>query len=109
MDERRWKRIESLYHAAREREPEQRDAYLRHACAGDEELRGEVESLLRHDVLGPSRPSRLGGRGRKPVCFSKISAVGRLRTIASWSGWARGAWASSGKAEGHDGFDAMSL
>jgi tRNA A-37 threonylcarbamoyl transferase component Bud32 len=35
-----------LYDQALELEPERRDAFLREACAGDEELRREVESLL---------------------------------------------------------------
>ena len=42
----RWLRIESLYHAARERAVEERTAFLAAACAGDESLRQEVESLL---------------------------------------------------------------
>jgi serine/threonine-protein kinase len=39
-------RIESLYHAARLRPPKERDAFLAEACAGDDALRREVESLL---------------------------------------------------------------
>ena len=46
MTEQRWRQIEKLYHAAREREPEQRAAFLAEACRGDAELRSEVESLL---------------------------------------------------------------
>src|SRR6516225_5387063 len=42
----RWQRIEELYHSAREREGSQRAAFLKEACAGDEALRREVESLL---------------------------------------------------------------
>ena len=42
----RWQRIEELYHAAREREGCQRAAFLKEACAGDDALRREVESLL---------------------------------------------------------------
>ena len=49
MDDNRWKRVEDLYHAALERVPEQRDAFLASACGGDVELRQEVESLLSHD------------------------------------------------------------
>jgi eukaryotic-like serine/threonine-protein kinase len=41
-----WRQIERLYHAAREREPGERDRFLQEACA-DEKVRGEVESLLR--------------------------------------------------------------
>jgi tRNA A-37 threonylcarbamoyl transferase component Bud32 len=45
----RWRKIESLYHAALEREPETRGAFLTEACQGDNELRTEVEILLRQD------------------------------------------------------------
>jgi serine/threonine protein kinase/Flp pilus assembly protein TadD len=45
----RWQQIEELYHAALEREPESRAAFLDEACAGDEELRREVASLLAYD------------------------------------------------------------
>jgi len=42
----RWKRIESLFHAARERAPADREAFLQEACAGDSSLHDEVASLL---------------------------------------------------------------
>jgi hypothetical protein len=42
----RWKRIEQVYHAALLRPPRERNAFLEHACAGDEDLRREVDSLL---------------------------------------------------------------
>ena len=45
----RWHQVEALYHSAREREPEDRSAYLEQACGGDESLRREVESLLAHE------------------------------------------------------------
>jgi serine/threonine protein kinase/Tol biopolymer transport system component len=41
-----WQQVEKLYQAALEREPSQRSAFLREACAGDEQLRREAESLL---------------------------------------------------------------
>ena len=43
----RWRQVEGLYHSALEREERQRPAFLEEACAGDEELRREVGSLLR--------------------------------------------------------------
>lgn len=46
MDPERWQRVEALYHAALEQEPLVRRSYLIQACGGDEDLRGEVESLL---------------------------------------------------------------
>ena len=47
MEPNRWPQIEELYHTALEHEPCARDAFLAQACAGDEELRRKVESLLR--------------------------------------------------------------
>jgi eukaryotic-like serine/threonine-protein kinase len=45
----RWRQIEQLYHEAREREPGERDRFLKEICA-DETVRAEVESLLRCEV-----------------------------------------------------------
>jgi serine/threonine protein kinase/Tol biopolymer transport system component len=45
MTTERWRQIEQLYHAARERQPGERDRFLQEACA-DKEVRAEVESLL---------------------------------------------------------------
>jgi eukaryotic-like serine/threonine-protein kinase len=47
----RWHEIERLYHASRERRPEERHAFLESACGDDEALRREVESLLVNDDL----------------------------------------------------------
>ncbi|MGH9834177.1 MAG: hypothetical protein ACRD9Y_14250 [Blastocatellia bacterium] len=49
MKPERWKQVEQLYHAALEHEPGAREAFLAQACAGDEDLRREVEELLRYD------------------------------------------------------------
>ena len=46
MDSEQWKQIDKLLHAALERPPEERDAFLREACAGDERLEREARSLL---------------------------------------------------------------
>jgi serine/threonine protein kinase len=47
MDSERWKQVDSLLQSALDTDPEQRDAFLRRACAGDEVLEREVRSLLR--------------------------------------------------------------
>ncbi len=49
MKAERWQQVERLYHAALEREPDERAAFLDEACAGDEELRREVSELLAFD------------------------------------------------------------
>src|SRR5216684_782100 len=46
MDSDRWKQVDSLLQSVLERPPEERDAFLRQACAGDEALEREVRSLL---------------------------------------------------------------
>ena len=46
MTPERWSEVERLYHAARGRPAGQREVFLAEACAGDAELRREVESLL---------------------------------------------------------------
>ncbi len=46
MDAERWVKIDHLLDQAMERPPERRADFLAEACAGDDELRREVESLL---------------------------------------------------------------
>jgi serine/threonine protein kinase/tetratricopeptide (TPR) repeat protein len=48
MTSERWRQVEEIYHSALEREEGQRAGFLKEACAGDEALRREVESLLAH-------------------------------------------------------------
>jgi serine/threonine protein kinase len=49
----RWQQIEEIYHATLERAAEERSAFLNQACADDEDLRREVESLAAsHDQAG---------------------------------------------------------
>jgi serine/threonine protein kinase/WD40 repeat protein len=48
----RQRQITELCHAALERKASDRAAFLREACAGDEGLRQEVESLLRYEDIG---------------------------------------------------------
>jgi len=44
-----WERVALLHRAALQHEEDRRAAFLHDACAGDEDLRGEVESLLAHE------------------------------------------------------------
>jgi serine/threonine protein kinase/tetratricopeptide (TPR) repeat protein len=46
MTPERWEQIENLFHAVLDLTQSQRHAFLHQACAGDDELRREVESLL---------------------------------------------------------------
>ena len=46
MDLDHWKQLDSLLQSVLERPPEERDAFLRQACAGDEPLERRVRALL---------------------------------------------------------------
>lgn len=57
MTPERWQEIDRIFAQALELEPSSRAAYLEAACAGDADLRRQVESLLTHDtdesLVGP--------------------------------------------------------
>ena len=46
MNSEQWKQVEALYNAALEIDARERQGFLAAACAGDDELRHEVLSLL---------------------------------------------------------------
>src|SRR5215210_1943489 len=48
----RWRRIEPIFQAALDLVPDERAAFLDRACAGDETLRREVESLIAYQEPG---------------------------------------------------------
>jgi TolB-like protein len=50
MTDDRWERVDLLYHAALEREADDRAAFLDKACGGDEVLLREVQSLLAYEA-----------------------------------------------------------
>ena len=54
MTPERWRRVEELYHAAMTRAEVDRTPFLAVACAGDEALRREVESLLAQPASAPT-------------------------------------------------------
>src|SRR5215510_13404718 len=54
MERERWEQIERLYHAALERGPDAREAFLDDACAGDADLRREGAGLLACDLPSDS-------------------------------------------------------
>ena len=46
VDAERLKQIEEIYHAAQNVSPDERESFFKEYCGADEDLRGEVESLL---------------------------------------------------------------
>jgi len=73
LTEERWRRLESLFHAARDLTPEARRELLTRETAGDPELRRELEEMLAHaggaagrlerTVWEVARRIRAAGRG----------------------------------------------
>jgi serine/threonine protein kinase/Tol biopolymer transport system component len=49
MTPERWRQVTDIFHAARAKEPEDRDEFLRQACSVDPSLRGDVDALLAAD------------------------------------------------------------
>jgi serine/threonine protein kinase/Tfp pilus assembly protein PilF len=87
VDPARWKKIQDLFAAALERPPAGRDAFLRQACAGDEELLREVASLLSadqdaHSILEGSAidaagiPRELSVEGKLVGAYRIVKQVG---------------------------------
>jgi len=66
--------IQELYHAALDRAPGERAAFLSQACSGDDQLQREVESLL------PPNGDRNGGLMEKPAMeiAAELLASGEL-------------------------------
>jgi serine/threonine protein kinase len=75
MNPRRWKRIEALYHAALDRSPGERAAFLADACGADGELEAEVESLLRQPTSGGLLEPK-GVDGDAPAALSPGARLG---------------------------------
>src|SRR5882762_1688066 len=71
MTPEQWLKVERLYYAALERDAAERAAFLTDACAGDEALRREVESLFAYQgkaadfIEKPAVQIRLAGAVRR--------------------------------------------
>jgi len=91
MDRERFKRVADLFRAALEQQPEARAEFLKDACDGDEELRGEVERLLRIEEEAGSfleRPAALPVSPEDPASRLVGTRIGRylIRRVLSSGG-----------------------
>lgn len=90
MDPERWEQVERLYRAVLDREHSVRDAFLEQACAGNETLRRDVESLLAENLATRSQTATSDAASgcAKPERFYGTK---RLKSAVSWvpvgSGW----------------------
>jgi len=81
-----WDRVRELFALALERAPEERRGFLRQACAGDEYLFSEVESLLSSfdsapDFLEDGPSAALFSQQSQAVTGKRIGAYRVLREI----------------------------
>jgi hypothetical protein len=83
MDPQRRARIESLYHAALEKEPNERSRYLSHACADDPGLWHEVNTLLGYadaELKSPTADAFLSDlREKDPEHHDQVQRLLRAR------------------------------
>src|SRR5712692_9876048 len=77
MTPERFQRIERVYHSVLERQEDQRAAFLEEACAGDDALRLEVESLLAQEQKGEQLLESLPWKGPKGRGYSPPTLEGR--------------------------------
>lgn len=83
MDRQQWESVDRIFEAALERAPEDRPTFLDIACAGDDELRAEVDSLIAaHDREdGFLEPPRTVPSADRSGSASPGEALGRYRII----------------------------
>ena len=87
MNPQRWQRIEALYHAALDRPPGEREAFLAGACEGDVGLRTEVESLLRQPTSSALlEPKRVDDDGSGRVAVGARLGAYEIRELIGTGG-----------------------
>ncbi len=88
MDPGRWRQIEQIYHLASGKAGEERAAFLAGACAGDEALRREVESLLEvsDDADGYLNAAvrGSGGEGSEAGTGARMDAAPAVRKLGRY-------------------------
>src|SRR5665811_1122581 len=88
MAQAEWRRVEELLEQSMAIEPARRPAFLEQACAGDEGLRREVESLLAYEgrveqfMPTPALDMLSGGIAGEPARFPEGQEVGPYRIVA---------------------------
>src|SRR5258708_5690981 len=89
MDSERWKQLDKLLHAVLQRPAEEREAFLRDACAGNERLEREARSLLTVEykaegfleIPAMERAAQAAGRGQS--ADSEENGLFRAGTVVS--------------------------
>ena len=94
MKPERWRQIEQLYDRALEIEESRRTSFLREACAGDDDLRRELEQLL---AEGPQASSFLEEPALREIAHEFVATAGAVldrpanrQLSVCVAGWRRG-------------------
>jgi predicted Ser/Thr protein kinase len=74
MESERRRRVEEVFRAALDRKEGQRQAFLREACAGDQDLLRHVESLLTHSTAAMRVPVDAGALAGKTISHYRVVA-----------------------------------
>ncbi|MCG8457877.1 MAG: serine/threonine protein kinase, partial [Holophagales bacterium] len=74
----RWRRLEELFEQARERGPDARQALLDKSCAGDPDLRSELEAMLAADEGAEDHLDQLIGKAALGVTESSEAESRRI-------------------------------
>src|SRR5215510_15241263 len=76
MTPERWEQVKQIFQSAIECPPDERAAFLARACAGDPNLRGEVESLISsHDQVGDSIEAMAAGAATEMIGDDRASSI----------------------------------
>jgi hypothetical protein len=79
MDAGRWERIAEIYDAVRDLPVTERASFLENVCRGDQELRGEIESLLSQNVSADGPIEQVADDVEK--AFPHPGSIGRYRIL----------------------------
>ena len=85
MTAERWQRLERLYHAALERDSDQRLAFLREECGDDADLLEEVRSLLAREWTADGVPegSAAAANGSRSIVCQESQTAPAVSATAS--------------------------
>lgn len=102
MDSQRWNKVQELFEAALEHQPEERDVFLRKACSNDPELHREVAALLEADAQPHSLLANMSGVGMdvSEVFSLEGKQIGAYRIIKQIGAGGMGNVYLAGRADG---------
>ena len=84
-----WRRVEEIVHAALERAPVERSAFVRDACGDDDTLRAEVETLLANASAADKSILRIGNLGvdlvGRQIGVYRVDAFLVALGVAAWA------------------------